>query len=114
MEPRVPSPVGEGAAERRVCPASSRGRLLLAVMLQVALGRLLAVVAGMEVMAVREMGMMRGLLVRPGLVVLGRFLVVPRGVLMVFGSLLVVFRSLLGHPALPPVPEFYRAGVTIA
>ena len=58
--------------------------------------------------------MMRGFLVRSGLVMLCRFPMVPGGVLMVFGGLLVMVRSLLGHPALPPVPEFYRACMTIA
>ena len=61
-----------------------------------------------------DVGMMRGFLVRSGLVMLCRLPMVPGGVRLVFGSLLLMVRSLLGRPALPPVPEFYRACVTIA
>jgi hypothetical protein len=69
-------------------------------MFRVALGRLLGMVAGMKVVPVRHMGMMRRLLVRPGLMVLRGFLVMAGGVLEVFGRLLMMFRSLLRHVVL--------------
>jgi hypothetical protein len=47
------------------------------------LNRLLAI-------ALREMGMVRGFLVCAGFMVLGRFFVMPRGVLVMFGGFLVM------------------------
>jgi len=41
-------------------------------------------------MAMREMGMVRGFLVRAGFMVLGRFLVMTRGVLVMLGGFLVM------------------------
>jgi hypothetical protein len=71
-------------------------------MLQVALGRLLGVVARMEGMTVRDVRMVRRLFMRPSLMVLRRFLVMSRGVLGVFSRLLVMFSRLFGH-GIPPV-----------
>ena len=68
---------------------------LLTVMLHVALGCLLGVMAGVGVMAVRQVSVMRGLLVRTGLLVLGRFLMMTGGMLVMLGGLLVMLRSLL-------------------
>ncbi len=71
-------------------------------MLEVALHRLLGVVARMEGMTVRYMRVVRSLLVRTGLMVLRRFLVMSRGVLVVFSCLLMMFGCLFGH-GIPPV-----------
>lgn len=71
-------------------------------MLEVALGRLLGVVARMEGMSVRHVRVVSGLLVRPGLMVLRRFLVMVSGVLEVFSRLLMMFSRLFGH-GIPPV-----------
>ena len=71
--------------------------LLLAVMFDVSLCRLLSVVAGMKVVSVCDMGMMRRLLVRTRLMVLCGFLVMVSRVLEVFGRLHVMFRRLLRH-----------------
>jgi hypothetical protein len=76
-------------------------------MLHVALRRLLGMVAGMEVVTVGHVGVMRGLLVGSSLVVLRGFLVVTGGVLVVLGSLLMMLRSLVGHRAIPPQPSLY-------
>jgi hypothetical protein len=71
-------------------------------MLEVALGRLLGVVARMEGMTARHVRVVRTLLVRPGLMVLRRFLVMSRGVLVVFRRLRMMFSRLFGH-GIPPV-----------
>ncbi len=71
-------------------------------MLEVALDRLLGVVARMEGMTVRHVRVVRSLLVRTGLMVFRRFLVMSRGVLVVFSRLLMMFSRLFGH-GIPPV-----------
>jgi hypothetical protein len=71
-------------------------------MLKVALDRFFGVVARMEGMTVRHMRVVRSLLVRTGLMVLRRFLVMSCGVLVVFSRLLMMFGRLFGH-GIPPV-----------
>ncbi len=78
-------------------PASAGGRdgpgsriLLLAVMLGVGFGRFPSMVGGMEVVSMGHVGVVRGLLVIAGLMVLRRFRVVVRCVLVVFGGLQVM------------------------
>jgi hypothetical protein len=66
-------------------------------MLEVVLDRLLGMVAGMEGMAVRYVRVVRRLLVCTGLMVLRRFLVMSRGVLVVFSRLLMMFSRLFRH-----------------
>jgi len=85
---------------REECPPRLLRALLLAVMLDVAFGRLLSVVAGVKVMPVRDMGMMRRLFVRPDLMVLRGLLVMTGGMFEVFGRFRVMFRRLLGHTCL--------------
>jgi hypothetical protein len=66
-------------------------------MLEVALDSLLGMMAGMEGMAVRYVRVVCRLLVRPGLMVLGCFLMMSRGVLVVFSRLLMMFSRLFRH-----------------
>jgi hypothetical protein len=77
-------------------------------MLEVALDRLLGVVARMEGMTVRHVRVVRSLLVRTGLMVFRRFLVMSRGVLVVFSRLLMMFSRLFGH-RIPPVSGELRS-----
>jgi len=77
-------------------------------MLEVALDRLLGVVARMEGMTVRHVRVMRSFLVRTGLMVFRRFLVMSRGVLVVFSRLFMVFSRLFGH-GIPPVSGELRS-----
>lgn len=74
-------------------------------MLGVLLGRVRVMIGRVQRVAVRDLGMMRGLLVIAGLVMLGGFammlggmLVVMRGVLVMFVNLMIAhrFRSLTG------------------
>ncbi len=60
-------------------------------MLGVGFGRLPSMVGGMEVVSMGHVRVVRGLLVVAGLVVLGRFPMVPGCVLVMFGGLPVVF-----------------------
>ena len=63
------------------------------------LGMMFLGVAGMPVGA---MGVVRGLLVIAGLMVLGGFAVMPGGMLVVFGSLLMVLDAcVVSHNSLP-------------
>ena len=69
-----------------------------AVKLGLMLARLAGVVGGVRRMTMRGVRMVRGCLVRIGLMMLGRFAVVLCGVLMMLGSSLVLFDDfLLGH-----------------
>jgi hypothetical protein len=52
---------------------------------------------GMEMVAVCEVRMVRGLLVVPSLIVFCRFLVMPSGVLMMFGGLRMMCCCLICH-----------------
>ncbi len=79
-------------------------------MLEVALDRLLGVVARMENMTVPYMRVVRSLLVRTGLMVLRRFLVMSRGVLVVFSRLLMMFSRLFGHGILRLVVSCHLIG----
>lgn len=69
--------------------------------LHVMLGSFLGMMGGMHVMAVRHMGMMRGRLVVPFLMMLGSFPVMVGRMLMVLGGLGVVMRSFLRHDRFP-------------
>lgn len=96
-------------------------RPVLPVLLGVDFGGVLVVLGGMQVMAVRDLGVVRRLFVIAGLVVLGRLA-------MVLGRVLVVFRSqgvvlvnfVIGHRCLPDWPlvcgraNLASAGETIA
>ena len=71
---------------------------MLAVMLGVVLARLAGVMRGVRGMAVRRMGVVRGLLVGVGLVVLGRLAMMLGSMLVVLGRVGVMFDDLLlGH-----------------
>lgn len=60
-------------------------------------------VTRMQVMPVRDMRVVRRLLVVPGFMVLRRFFVMARSMFEMFGRLLMMFRRLLRHRAGPPV-----------
>jgi hypothetical protein len=64
--------------------------LMVAVMLGVVAAGLDVVMLGVAGMAVGGVGVVRGLLVIAGLVMLGSFAVMPRGMLMVLGGLVVM------------------------
>jgi hypothetical protein len=64
--------------------------LLLAVMFEVGFGRLRSMMGDMQMVGMREVGMVRSFLVSAGFMVLGRFLVMTRGVLVMFGGFLVM------------------------
>jgi hypothetical protein len=66
-------------------------------MLEVALDRLLGMVARMEGMPVRHVRVVRSLLVCSGLMVLRRFLMMLRRVLVVFSRLPMMFSRLFRH-----------------
>jgi hypothetical protein len=77
---------------------------VLAVVLGVMLARLAGVMGGVRRMAMRRMGVMRGLLVAVRLMVLGGFAMVLGGVLMMLGRCVVVLDDFVfGHDALHPV-----------
>jgi hypothetical protein len=77
---------------------------VLAVVLDVMLARLAGVMGGVRGMAMRRMGMVRGLLVAVRLVVLGGFAMVLGRVLVMFGRSVVMLDDLVfGHDALHPV-----------
>jgi hypothetical protein len=84
-------------------PSSDRGReretavLLVSVVLDVRLRRFGRVMVRVLPMAVGRMGVVSGLAVVAGVMMLGRFVVMSRSVLVVLRRLLVVIRSLLGH-----------------
>jgi hypothetical protein len=66
-------------------------------MFRVGFGRLSRMVGRMEVVSVRDVGMVRGFLVMAGLMVFRRFPMMVRGVLVVFSGLQVMFCCLFGH-----------------
>jgi len=76
---------------------NNRSILLLAVVFRVALRCFRGMVKSMDMVAVGDMRMVRGFLMIAGLMAFGRVLVVPSGVLMVVGRLMVMFRCLLRH-----------------
>jgi hypothetical protein len=79
-----------------------RPLLMLAVLLGVMTARLGVMLLGLAGMAMGAVGVMRRLLVIAGLMVPGGFAVMPRGVFVVFGSLLMVLDAcVLAHVALP-------------
>ena len=75
---------------------------LVAVLGGLGLGGLCVVVLGLDVMAVREMGVVARLLVVAGGVVLVRLVVVLGGMLMMLGGVSVMLRGvMLAHGSLP-------------
>ena len=78
-----------------LCPGGQDGPdsriLLLAVMFRVGFGRLPSMVGRMEMVSVRDVGMVRSFLVVAGLMVFCRFPMMVSGVLVVFGGLVVMF-----------------------
>ncbi len=70
---------------------------LVAVMLDVRLGRFCAVMRGMMKMTLRGMSVVRGRFVIPCLMVLGRFAMMPRRVLVMFRRFDMMLCRLLGH-----------------
>jgi hypothetical protein len=72
------------------------------MLLDVRLGGLVGVVPRMSNVPTRRVCMVRCLLVMPGLVMLGRFRVMSRGVAMMFRRLLVMFRSFFSTWEFPP------------
>jgi hypothetical protein len=77
---------------------------MLAVLLGVMLARLAGMMRGVRGMAVRRMSVVRGLLVRVRLVVLGGFAMVLGGVLVMLGrGVVMLYDLVLGHDALHPL-----------
>jgi len=77
---------------------------VFAVMLGVVLARLAGVMGGVRGMAVRRMGMMRGLLVRVRFVVLGGFAMVLGSMLVMLGcGVVMLYDLVLGHDVLHPL-----------
>ena len=77
---------------------------MFTVMLGVVLARLAGMMRGVGRVAVRRMGVVRGLLVAVLLVVLGGFTVMLGGILMMLGCGVVMLDDLvLGHDALHPL-----------
>jgi hypothetical protein len=75
--------------------------LIVAVVLGVMTAGLGVVFFGVAGMAMRAVGVMRGLVVIAGFVALGGFAVMLGGLLVMFGSLVMMFDSVLAHVALP-------------
>jgi hypothetical protein len=67
------------------------------VIFEVNLGRLVGMVVGVKMVGVREVGVERRLFVRARFVVPRGFLVMTGSVFEVFGSLRVMLRRFLGH-----------------
>jgi hypothetical protein len=82
------------------CADLPRKSLFFAVVFYVALRRLRRVMQGMKMVAVCQVRMVRGLLVVSGLMVFCRFLVMPSGVLMMFGRLGMMCCCFACHPIL--------------
>jgi hypothetical protein len=66
----------------------------------VSFGSLRRVVSRVDSVAMRKMGMVRGLLVVAALVMFCGFLVVPCGVFVMFGSFMMMVGGLLAHESL--------------
>jgi hypothetical protein len=84
----------------------------VAVFVSVVLAGLFGMMCGVSVMALRHVRVVTGFMVVTGLVMLRGYFVMRSGMLMVFGSFAVMFRSLFRH-GLPPVgsissPNFSR------
>jgi hypothetical protein len=75
--------------------------LIVAVVFGVMTAGLGVVFFGVAGMAMRTVGVMRGLVVIAGFVMLGGFAVMLGGVLVMFGSLVMMFDGVLAHGALP-------------
>jgi hypothetical protein len=77
-----------------------RVQCTLAVVLRVKLACLVAVMLGMDVVRVRDVGVMRGLLMVAGVVGLRGLAVVPRGMIVVLCRLVVMLQFFfVGHDA---------------
>jgi hypothetical protein len=72
------------------------------VLIRVQLRRFFVMLGGMQVMTVSDLGMVRGLFVIAGFVVLGGFTVVLCCMLVVIGSVLVVFVDLVAFHRFAP------------
>jgi hypothetical protein len=72
------------------------------VLIRVQFRRFFVMLGGMQVMTVSDLGMVRGLFVIAGFVVLGGFTVVLCCMLVVIGSVLVVFVNLVAFHRLLP------------
>jgi hypothetical protein len=82
---------------------------LVSVLRGVGLGGLAVVMLGLDVMAVREMGVVRRLLVVARGVVLVRLVVMLGGVLVVLGSVSVMIGDVvLAHGSLPGERHLFR------
>jgi hypothetical protein len=64
--------------------------LLIPILFDMGLRRFRLRIDRLLAMAMREVGMVRGFLVRAGLMVLGRFLMMTRGVLVMLGGFFVM------------------------
>jgi hypothetical protein len=85
-------PQGVGAA-----PWHRQTRLLVSVLFAVPLRRLCTMMDSMMAVTMCHLGVMGGLFVMPGRMMLGRFMVVPCGVLMMLCRFAVMLRCFLGH-----------------
>jgi hypothetical protein len=83
-------------------------RLLRAVMLDVSLRGFTRVMLCMLMVPVRRVRMMSSLLVLAGFMVLGRLIVVPSGMLVVFRRLAMMIRCLFRHVPSSPRPQATR------
>jgi hypothetical protein len=72
-----------------------------AVMFGVVTARLGVMLLGVAGMAMRAVGVMRGLLVIAGFVVLGGFAVMLGGVLVMFGGLVMMLDGVFAHVCAP-------------
>jgi hypothetical protein len=74
--------------------------LLVAVVFSVGLGRFLSLMPSMQMMSLGHVRVMGRLFVRTGVMMLGSFFVMSSGMLVMFGCLPVMFRSLFRHAVL--------------
>lgn len=80
-----------------------------AVRFYMVLGGFFRVIFGLNVMAVRQVGMVSGSFMVAVLMMLGCFVVVARSVLVVFRCLLVVLRCFVGHEGFLPCAGRFTA-----
>src|ERR1700751_1471435 len=88
----------QGRRNLHASPGLSSSFALFSMLIGVRLRGFLSVVSRMQMVAMRDMGMMSALFMRSFFVMPGRLLVMAGRVLVMFSGLLVMFRSfMLGH-----------------
>jgi hypothetical protein len=83
------------SAEGNAVRNNDQNRLLMAVIVRVMLASFLRVMLGVDLMPVRHVRVMTGLLVVATFVMLGGRVVMFRGMLVMFSGFAVMFRSFL-------------------